>query len=67
MTPLPKEPTGGHALEQTIKQLIRCVRERTIIPTPGVRVSRGNNGTALAIEANGKGRSSPSGDEPVWL
>lgn len=57
MTKLPKEPSGSHALEVTVRDLIRYVRERTIVPTPGVKVNVASNGTSLAIDASKAGGS----------
>lgn len=32
MTPLPKDPIGPSPLVQTVRLLIRCIRERTVLP-----------------------------------
>jgi hypothetical protein len=32
MTIIPRDPSGDSALVQTVKQILKCLRERTIIP-----------------------------------
>lgn len=68
ITPLPQNPAGDTALVQTIRTLIKCVRERTIIPDPTIQVERTTQGTKVKAKAGkGGGGGSTAGDLPVWL
>lgn len=68
MTPIPKDPTGPHGIVQTIREILRCLREREIIKDPSVEITRTPEGTR--IKAKGAGRGGTGGgdqDEMVWL
>lgn len=66
MTPLPKEPSGDHPLVQTVRLIIRCLRERQIIDDPSVLIERTANGMRIKARG-GRTSGSPSNDKPVWL
>lgn len=60
MTPLPKEPTGSDPLVQTVRQIIRCLRERRIIVDPSIEVSHTSQGTRIGVRKRpGGGTQAP--------
>jgi len=51
MRTLPPDPRPGEKVSATlVREIIRAIRERTILPSPGVRTSVGPNGTRLSID-----------------
>jgi hypothetical protein len=65
MTPIPQEPTGNSGLVQTVKGILRRLREQTIITDPTLRIERTANGTKLTVV--GVAKSGSSQDDLCWL
>jgi hypothetical protein len=66
MTQLPREPSGDHPLVQTVRQIIRCLRERTVISDPSLQIERTSNGIRIKPIARSGGGGTTK-DKPVWL
>lgn len=49
-TPIPREPSGGSQLVQTVKQLIRCIKERTILPSTNYGIEQHSDGIFLRFK-----------------
>lgn len=67
MTPLPREPSGSGLLVQTVRQLIRCLRERQIIPDPSVELIHTENGTRIKAKGGRGGGGGGGTDDLTWL
>jgi hypothetical protein len=67
MRQLPPEPTpGDRVTAELIRNLIRCIRERTILRAPGYKVQTGPAGTFLAIDPVPRGTSAAPVDNGCW-
>lgn len=66
MTPIPQEPSGNSGLVQTIKGILRCLRERQIIQDPTLKIERTANGTKLTVVGVQSGGGGGN-DDLCWL
>lgn len=67
MRQLPPEPTpGDRVTAELTRNLIRCIRERTILPAPGYKVHTGPAGTFLTIDPAPRGTSAAPVDNGCW-
>lgn len=65
-TRLPREASGSSDLVEAFNTVLRCLRERTILPDPSVEITQTPNGVRIKAKG-GKGGSGGSTEEPVWL
>lgn len=65
MTPIPQDPAGSSGLVQTLKQVLRILREQRVLDDPTLKIERKSNGTRIAVRP-GKGGGGAK-DDLVWL
>ena len=53
MTPIPPDPTGHHPIVDFCKRITRCLKERTILAGPGIRLKYETGGTRIVAETPG--------------
>ena len=66
MSFFPKEPKVGERVSATlIRDIIRCLRRKSLLPGQGYLVRETSHGTHLTIAAGGRGRSAAA-DKGCW-
>lgn len=67
MTVIPRDPAGGSGLVQTVKNILRCLREQRILPDPTIRVVHESSGTRITVVGVKKSGGGDGADDMVWL
>lgn len=65
MTPIPNDPIGKSGLVQTIKRILRVLREQRLIEDPSIKLERTVNGTKISV-ADKRGSGGGIGNVPRW-
>ena len=68
MTPLPPDPVGNSRLVQVVRQILRALRERDIIPDPTVEVSKyPMQGSRVRAKGAPRGGGGSGTDDLTWV
>lgn len=52
---------------QTVKNILRCLREQRILPDPTIRVVHESSGTRITVVGVKKSGGGDGADDMVWL